>query len=145
MRDGVAFKQPSNHSPISLGSCMGFTHIKPSCNTRFQPVFTACIRIFKVIMLVCANQSNFFENAKAKKSQHLYLQFQVSSVFYRSLVFYLSSATSSVFLCQSPLVSKYCVDSATLTSAMKNVSQVFSSQVSLSEQKLFQKANPFCY
>ena len=27
-------------------------HFKPSCDTRFEPVFTACVCVFKVIMLV---------------------------------------------------------------------------------------------
>ncbi len=35
------------------------------CNSRFQRAFTACCCVLKVIVLVWANQGNYFENANA--------------------------------------------------------------------------------
>ena len=40
-------------------------HLMPSCDTRFQGAFTACLCVFKAITLVWANQCNCFESAKA--------------------------------------------------------------------------------
>jgi len=46
--------------PLSVKPCL-----KLSCDSRFQRAFTACCCVFKVIMLVWANQDNYFENANA--------------------------------------------------------------------------------
>jgi len=50
---------------IYLWENNSFQLIKLSCDSRFQHAFTACICVFKVIMLVLANQSNYFESANA--------------------------------------------------------------------------------
>ena len=51
--------------PHWLLEAMPVLSLKPSCDTRFQRAFTACVCVFKVIALVWANQSKFFENATA--------------------------------------------------------------------------------
>jgi hypothetical protein len=43
-----------------------WANLKLSCDSRFQRAFTACVCIVKVIMLVWANQGNYFENENAR-------------------------------------------------------------------------------
>jgi len=38
---------------------------KLSCDSRFQRAFTACVSVFKAIILVGSSQHYYFENAKA--------------------------------------------------------------------------------
>ncbi len=44
-------------------STFGLQTLKLCCDTRFQHAFSACGCVFKVNILVSANQRNFFENA----------------------------------------------------------------------------------
>jgi len=52
------------HTPV-LSLFFSQTHIKLSCDSRFQRAFTAYVCFFKVITLIWANQGNYFENANA--------------------------------------------------------------------------------
>ena len=45
--------------------------IKPSCDTRFQRAFTAYVCVFKVVILIGANQCNFSENANVCRKRTL--------------------------------------------------------------------------
>ncbi len=50
--------------------------LKLSCDSRFQRPFTACVFVFEVITLVCANQGNFFENATAcRKRMYFFINY----------------------------------------------------------------------
>jgi hypothetical protein len=40
-------------------------YLKLRCDERFTHAFTACGCVFKEIMLVAANQGNYYENATA--------------------------------------------------------------------------------
>jgi len=41
------------------------SHLKLSCDNRFQRALTACTGVFKVITLVGSIQGNYFENVSA--------------------------------------------------------------------------------
>ncbi len=54
---------------VSLNGCEFFLRkylpFKLSCDSRSQRAFTACVCVFKVIMLAWTNQGNYFENTNA--------------------------------------------------------------------------------
>jgi len=61
----------SKSKQTSFSERHNFSIIKLSCDSGFQRAFTGCVWFFKVIMLVCANQGNFFENATACSKRSL--------------------------------------------------------------------------
>jgi len=60
------------------------SNIKLSYHSRFQRAFTACVCVFKVITLVWANKSNYFENANAcsKRTLKTTVSTQLNQAFF---------------------------------------------------------------